>query len=673
MPSTRTSRSIRRLTTVVAAGVTFSILPLPLVSVVDAQAPATAVTGLALGARGDAVKQVQQALVNQGIAVSGGIDGVFGPGTQTALKEFQAKKGLSQSGSVDLATALALGLESSSLLGLTQGTTGANVTALQNKLAAAGYRPAGGADGIFGPATATALTSFQAAKGLGQTASVDASTAAALAGVSGGATEAPAPQPAATPTATGVSGLQIGSRGDAVKQLQQSLMGLGFTVVGGADGIFGVLTANAVKSFQNANGIATTGAVDDATAAALAASTGSGGATHDPTVSSSPFVGLRYGSLGADVKGLQQALIDAGISVRGGADGVYGMVTVAAVKDFQSKHGIGASGTVDEATANALASRDPGAASSASIVGLTAGALGNTVKNLQQKLIDAGVTVRGGADGIFGPATASALKSFQTSQGLSATGVVDDATAAALANPKAPVTGGSSSGSTDGYAQFGEKGARVTSLQSALVKAGVPLRGGVDGDFGGGTSAAVMEFQRQRGIPVSGKVDAATASALGLSTASAPTAPDPSSVDMKVFPVQGKCYFGDSFGYPRSGGRTHLGTDLMAAQGNLLYAVADGRITKVYYDYPGSLAGNGVQLTMPDGTYYFYAHMSELGPGIDVGVPVTAGQVVGKVGSTGNAGTSHLHIEIHPKGGAAVNPYPLLKAIDACNVTAPRG
>jgi murein DD-endopeptidase MepM/ murein hydrolase activator NlpD len=313
------------------------------------------------------------------------------------------------------------------------------------------------------------------------------------------------------------------------------------------------------------------------------------------------------------------------------------------------------------------------ACAAASIVGLKAGALGNTVKDLQQKLMNAGVTVRGGADGIFGPATASALKSFQTSQGLVASGVVDDATATALANPKAPVTGGSSSGATDGFAQFGEKGTRVTTLQSALVKAGIPLRGGVDGDFGGGTSAAVMEFQRQRGIAVSGKVDAATAVALGLSAAAAPTAPDPSTVDLKVFPVQGKCYFGDSYGYPRSGGRVHLGTDIMAPDGNLIYAVADGKITKVYNDYPGSLAGNGVRLSMPDGTYYFYAHMSELGPGIELGVPVKAGQVVGKVGSTGSSGTPHLHLEIHPKGGAAVNPYPLLKAIDACSETAPRG
>ena len=181
-------------------------------------------------------------------------------------------------------------------------------------------------------------------------------------------------------------------------------------------------------------------------------------------------------------------------------------------------------------------------------------------------MIDAGIKVRGGADGIFGPATSQAVKDFQRSQGLEATGAVDDATARALADPK-PVAAPSGSGSgSSGYARFGEKGTRVLALQEALVKAGVTVRGGVDGDFGGGTSAAVMEFQRREGLPVNGKVNGATAAALGLDETAAPTAPDPTTVRLAAFPVQGRCGFADTFGYPRGGGRVHLGVDIIASE-----------------------------------------------------------------------------------------------------------
>ena len=111
--------------------------------------------------------------------------------------------------------------------------------------------------------------------------------------------------------------------------------------------------------------------------------------------------------------------------------------------------------------------------------------------------------------------------------------------------------------------------------------------------------------------------------------------------------------------------------DIIAASGKLLYAAVEGTITKVYTDYPGALAGNGVRITMADGTYVFYAHMNTIADGIAVGVPVKAGQIIGTVGSTGNSGTPHLHFEIHPLGGAAINPYPIVKAINGCSNTTP--
>ena len=682
--TTTSNRARRHVFSALAMGVVLSISPVfPGSASVTAQSPATAVSGLARGARGDAVRSVQQALVNQGLAVTGGVDGIFGAGTESALKQFQGEHGLTASGVVDDATAIELGLTSSAVLGLTQGVRSDEVRQLQTQMIAAGINVSGGADGIFGSGTKAALKQFQSEQGLSPTGVVDSSTAAALAAFtsdSGTSDEPePAPEPAPETPApaaddSGLVGLKTGSRGSAVKTLQQTIIDAGFTVVGGADGIFGVLTANALRSFQNANGLGVTGVVDDATASMLAQvsapAASDDAADHDPTVTTSPLLGLKYGSIGSDVKALQQALINAGVSVRGGADGVFGVATQSALKSYQSQLGLDQSGRVDDATANALASVGGSTSPAVSpLLGLKYGALGNTVKDLQQALIDAGVTVRGGADGIFGPATKNALKDFQTSQGIEASGSVDDATVAALADPQ--TISSPSSSAAGGYAAYGEKGQRVVALQSALIAAGITVRGGADGDFGAGTSAAVVEFQRRDGLSVTGKVNDATAAALSVAAAPEPVAPDPSSVQIAAFPVQGQCYYGDSWGYPRGGGRTHLGVDIIAPAGKLLYAAADGKITKVYADYPGSLAGNGVRLAMADGTYFFYAHMTGIADGIAVGVPVKAGQIVGTVGSTGNSGTPHLHFEVHPQGGAAVNPYPLVKAIDGCSNTEP--
>jgi murein DD-endopeptidase MepM/ murein hydrolase activator NlpD len=90
---------------------------------------------------------------------------------------------------------------------------------------------------------------------------------------------------------------------------------------------------------------------------------------------------------------------------------------------------------------------------------------------------------------------------------------------------------------------------------------------------------------------------------------------------------------------------------MIAARGTPLVAVVDGFAqSKV-----NTLGGNTVALTGADGNRYYYAHLDSwatLGQ-------VTAGTIIGYVGDTGNAkySTPHLHFEIRPGGGAAVNPY----------------
>ena len=556
------------------------------------------------------------------------------------------------------------------VVGLRQGANGADVSTLQQALIAAGVSVPGGADGYFGPATKSALTAYQSRSGLTTTGEVDDATAAAL-----GLT-APAPAAAAA------AGLTMGSQGDSVKALQTALMAYGVFVPGGADGVFGQATKTAVSNFQRWNGLAVTGEVDAATSAKLklGSSPAAPAAAASPQPTATAFVGMSVGARGDNVKVLQRALIAAGISVRGGADGVFGPATAAALSSYQQANGLGATGVVDDAVVTKLA-LTPGApapapapapvpATGASYVGLTVGSNGALVKDLQRALVQAGLTLRGGADGVFGNMTKATLVQFQQSQGREQTGVVSDADAAALSLGTAAAPQGIAS--QVGFAVYGERGDRVKALQQSLLNAGLSFPGGADGVFGASTAGAILAFQRREGLPATGKIDQATADRLGSAPAPAPTPPSSVGIALDVFPVQGKCWFGDTWQAPRGGGRTHEGVDIIAARGNLLYAAVSGTISKVYIDMPGSRAGNGLRISRDNGTYVTYLHMDTLAEGIVVGVPVTAGQVVGTVGSTGNSATPHLHFEVHPGGGAAVNPYPLVKPIDACNVTTPR-
>jgi murein DD-endopeptidase MepM/ murein hydrolase activator NlpD len=312
---------------------------------------------------------------------------------------------------------------------------------------------------------------------------------------------------------------------------------------------------------------------------------------------------------------------------------------------------------------------------SSPLFGLKIGATGDAVRQLQATLVARGFKTKGDADGTFGVNTVNALTSFQYAQRIKVTAKVDEATLAALGTP-APVpaaapTPAPAAGGGLGFATYGERGSRVATLQQALINAGITVRGGADGIFGSGTSAAVLAFQQAKGLRASGVVDQATAQALALTPGTAPVVPDAPSITLQAFPVQGKCFFGDTWHVSRGAGRLHEGVDIGAAEGKNVYAVGDGRITKQYVVGTNQLTGNGLILRMADGTYFFYAHLLDFAPGIGLGTPVKAGQIIGYVGTTGNSGVPHLHFEVHPKGGAAVNPYPLVKAINGCGTTTP--
>ena len=119
-------------------------------------------------------------------------------------------------------------------------------------------------------------------------------------------------------------------------------------------------------------------------------------------------------------------------------------------------------------------------------------------------------------------------------------------------------------------------------------------------------------------------------------------------------PVAGPRSFADTWGAPRSGGRSHEGVDMMAPGGTPLVAVESGSATFK----TNRLGGNAVWITGASGTNYYNAHLSAWERSSR---SVSRGDVIGYVGSTGNTSVNHLHFEVHPNGGSAVNPYPYVR------------
>jgi murein DD-endopeptidase MepM/ murein hydrolase activator NlpD len=123
-----------------------------------------------------------------------------------------------------------------------------------------------------------------------------------------------------------------------------------------------------------------------------------------------------------------------------------------------------------------------------------------------------------------------------------------------------------------------------------------------------------------------------------------------------ICPVQGPHAFSNDFGNPRSGppAHRHQGNDIIAPRGTPVVASVSGSVSR----NSSRLGGMSYFLHGSDGITYFGAHLS----GYAASGQVAAGTVIGYVGNTGNAsgGVNHLHFEMHPGGGGAVNPYPTL-------------
>jgi peptidoglycan hydrolase-like protein with peptidoglycan-binding domain len=236
-----------------------------------------------------------------------------------------------------------------------------------------------------------------------------------------------------------------------------------------------------------------------------------------------PAVGSLSGALGG--AGTATALANAHVSSRGAGvealqsklgispDGVYGPQTARAVRAYQRAHGMTADGIAGPQTRSALGlragpvlKRKGGATASASAhASGRVTARGGGVEALQRKL---GI----GADGVFGPQTARALRSYQRAHGMTADGIAGPQTRSALGMGPGPVLKRKGGGGHHGHAatrSVAAHGGGVSALQRAL---GISA----DGVFGPQTESAVKHYQGSHGLAVDGVVGPATRSKLGM-------------------------------------------------------------------------------------------------------------------------------------------------------------
>ena len=435
--------------------VTNSPTPTPTPTPASSSSSAT----LKTGSSGSAVKQLQQRLKDLKY-YTGSVDGVYGSGTEQAVRAFQAANGLNVDGkagkytqekvySASAVPASSTNTSSSSSssssntsnsstttqnqytngetnIYLELGDTGAQVKYMQNRLIVLGYLT-GTADGTFGETTQAAVIAFQERNSIYADGIAGPTTLSKL--YSSSARKASA-------VVGNLGSLREGMNGDAVRALQRNLKSLGY-YTGSVDGDYGSGTVAAVTAFQQAYGLNVDGIAGKATQNAIIAAvngdttpSGGGGTGGGSSSSTSPSVyGVKASSNGystlsassgssANITALQQNLEAQGYNC-GGADGNYGTMTQNAVEAFQRARGLRVTGMAGPTTQRLLYG---GTAESGSYSKLELGDSGSAVERLQYALYELKY-YDGNITGKYDAATQSAVMVFQECNGLAIDGV----------------------------------------------------------------------------------------------------------------------------------------------------------------------------------------------------------------------------------------------------------
>jgi len=270
---------------------------------------------------------------------------------------------------------------------------------------------------------------------------------------------------------------------------------------------------------------------------------------------------------------------------------------------------------------------------------------------------------------------------------LAVTALVGLAPAVASASAPAPTKPTSSSSAwvivlprSRDYLRRGDFGTAVRKLQLKL-RAHHQTAVVADGAFGAVTQHAVAVLERTyhqtangiAGVPFLRKVGLTVKLSATTTVVTSVSVAVPHTKYLRAFPIVGTkatpystaLYpYTDVFDKPGPEGPIQ-GADLPAARGTPVVAVCNAEIISMTRTATG-LGGIWIWLQDVTGTQYYYAHLNSIASGIGPGTQLTTGQTIGTVGNSGDAasGAPYLYLEVHPGGGAAIDPFPDLNLLD---------
>ncbi len=351
-------------------------------------------------------------------------------------------------------------------------------------------------------------------------------------------------------------GLAVGASGDKVRTLQRALEELGF-FKGQADGSFGPATLSALKDFQEKNNLRATGIALPELQQLIYEKrprNAAGRLVSLKTLPPIPGFPMESGDVGDAVAALHRNLKTLG-HYDGDLSETYSRQTANAVKAFQKAHSIRQTGKVDNFTTLALNAAIgatqpatppavvPGEAPSAlneqNVIVMRSGTRGVAVTQLQTRLVELGY-YQIVPDGIYAARDVAAVKAFQKNNGLLVNGIADLATQQALYATTALGQGQTATGfvtpeTAPAYQvlRIGTSGDAVTALQSRLITLNF-LTGNADGIFGTQTARAVTNFQKSNNLSADGVAGEQTLTALyGAAAVGGQAAMNPSAEEDK--------------------------------------------------------------------------------------------------------------------------------------------